>query len=296
MFRNYRLSEEPTPIEQLVGPAKGSSVRKFLPWAILVIFVAVLGIFVIPAIAGAISKARAGRQAAADAESQVQQSREVIPTVPLWEGEVRSSDTLVLTGGGSELRLAIGESGGRLKIDGGTAGDWALMLGEEIYIPGAEGSPAWRLYLKDFGLPGGGGILEIQTLSEVSPEGDLAGAEIASEPPSGQQDRKRDTQVILSAAKPDRYTLDIAFRDFALFRYKLDSQDPLEAYYKDGDNFRLDIGRTVTIWTSNAGAMYAKIGGNEVAIGRRGEVVVKQIRWILNETTGAYDLSLTPLY
>jgi hypothetical protein len=258
--------------------------------------VAVLGIFVIPAIAGAISKARAGRQAAADAESQVEKSREVIPTIPLWEGEVRSSDTLVLTGGGSELRLAIGESAGRLKIDGGTAGDWALMLGEEIYIPGAEGSPAWRLYLKDFGLPGGGGILEIQTLSEVSPEGDLAGEEIVSEPPSGQQDRKRDTQVILSAAKPDRYTLDIAFRDFALFRYKLDSQDPLEAYYKDGDNFRLDVGRTVTIWTSNAGAMYAKIGGNEVAIGRRGEVVVKQIRWILNETTGAYDLSLTPLY
>ena len=27
MFRNYRLSEEPTPIEQLVEPAKGSSVR-----------------------------------------------------------------------------------------------------------------------------------------------------------------------------------------------------------------------------------------------------------------------------
>ncbi len=76
----------------------------------------------------------------------------------------------------------------------------------------------------------------------------------------------------------------------------MDSQDPLEAYYGDGENFRLDVGRTVTLWSSNAGAIYAKIGGNELAVGRRGEVVVNQIRWVLNEESGAFDLTVVPLY
>ena len=72
--------------------------------------------------------------------------------------------------------------------------------------------------------------------------------------------------TVLSAAAPERFTLDIAFREFTQFRYKVDSQDASEAYYQDGENFRLDVGRMVTVWISNAGAVYARIAGVGAAV------------------------------
>ena len=53
-YKNYKLSEEPTPIEQLVGPPKGSALRKVLPWVILVIVIAAAGILGVPRIINAI--------------------------------------------------------------------------------------------------------------------------------------------------------------------------------------------------------------------------------------------------
>ncbi|MCK5248669.1 MAG: helix-turn-helix domain-containing protein [Spirochaetaceae bacterium] len=295
-YKNYKLSEEPTPIEQLVGPPKGAALRKFLPWIVLVIVIGAAGVLGIPRLINIISDARTARFEKAGETEEPLPAREVRPALPLWEGEVRPSDTLVLESDNNELRLEVGDGDGKLRFDAGSTGIWSVMLGEEIYIPDNDGRPAWRLYLKDLGLPGGGGIIEIQQLAEVLPDVDFSDAVVVSEPPSGESERRRETKVILSAAKPDRYTLVIAFRDFCLFRYKVDSQAPLESYYADGENFRLDVGRTLTLWSSNAGALYAKIGGEELSFGRRGEVAVNQIRWILNEESGAYDLTVVPMY
>ena len=295
-FRNYKLSEEPTPIEQLVGPPKGAAFRKVFPWIVLVIVLAAAGFFGIPGLIKAVSDFRARQEAeAAEARNEeVPPSREIHPSLPLWEGEVRPSDTLVLEDENGELKIDVKNGEGKLEIDAGDAGSWQLMLGEEIYIPGKDGNPAWRLYLKDLGLPGGGSVVEIQQLAKVA--ADEEEEAVISAPPSGESERKRDVQVLLSSRTPERYTLDIDFRGFCLFRYKVDSQDPLEAYYADGDNFRLDVGRKVTLWSSNAGAIYAKISGKELALGRQGEVAIYQIRWILNEESGLYDLSMVPLY
>jgi len=295
-FKNYKLSEEPTPIEQLVGPPKGALFRKLLPWIVLVLVVVTAGVLGIPRLITVISEARANKLALAVEAEEPVPSRQIRPSIPLWEGEVRPGDTLILEDESGELVIDLKDSNGKLQINGGSRGAWSLMLGEEIYIPGKDGNPAWRLYLKDLGLPGGGGIIEIQQLAKVLPEGDSEDEVVISSPPSGESERKRDAQVLLSSKTPERYTLDIDFREFCLFRYKVDSQDSLEAYYADGDDFRLDVGRKVTLWSSNAGAIYAKIGGEELSFGRRGEVVVFQIRWILNEESGNYDLSMLPIY
>jgi len=294
-YRNYKLSEEPTPIEQLVGPPRGTAMRKILPWAALALVLGVGGFFGIPRLITFTANWRAARVAQAELENQVPPAREVRPDSPLWEGEIRPSDTLILEDNGADLRFDVGENNNRLQIDGGSAGSWLVMLGEEIYIPGVGGRPTWRFYLKDYGLPGGGGIVEIQHIGQAAPEDDFIIA-LDSQPPSGQSERRRETQVILSAASPDQYTLDIEFRDFSLFRYKVDNQDPLEDYYSDGDTLRLNVARAVILWVSNAGGPYMKVRGSEISLGRRGEVAVHQIRWIANDESGAYDLSLVPLY
>lgn len=296
-YKNYKLSEEPTPIEELVGPPKGSAVKKILPWAALACVLIIAAVIGIPRLVTGVKNMKENRAAKKTEDvEQTYEAREIHPAPPLWEGEVRPNDVLVLDGADGATNLDVSDGDGRLVFTAGDDQSWSMMLGEEIYIPGDDGKPAWRMYLKDLGLPGNGGILEVQQLAEIDSEDDFESEDVNVEPPSGQAERRREPVVILSAERPDRYTLDIAFRDFCLFRYKVDSQDPLQAYYANGENFRLDIGRTLTLWASNAGAIYAKIGDQELSLGHQGEVVVGQIRWVLNQDTGAYDLSFVPLY
>jgi cytoskeletal protein RodZ len=295
-FKNYKLSEQPTPIEQLVGPPKGAAMKKALPWIVLAIAVAALGVFGVPRLVTLMGTMREAREERARAAEAVSPVRELRPGAALWESEVRPSDIIILENNGDELRLTVGSEGGRLFFDGGEEGSWSLMLGEELYLPGPDGRPLWRLYVKDLGLEAGGGILEVQRLIEAGADDELTVEALVSEPPSGETERRRESRVVLSSSTPDRFTIDVAFRDFCLFRYKADGQETRETYYANGDNFRLDVGRNVTIWASNAGALYTKIGGNELPLGRRGEVVAGVIRWVLNEESGNYDLTFLPIY
>ena len=54
-YKNYKLSEEPTPIEQLVGPPKGAALRKVLPWIVLVIILGTAGVLGVPRLINLIS-------------------------------------------------------------------------------------------------------------------------------------------------------------------------------------------------------------------------------------------------
>lgn len=295
-FRNYKLSEEPTPIEQLVGPPKGAAFRKVFPWILLSLALAAAGVFAVPRLISLIGDARVERAERQTREEEPVVSRDIRPAPPLWEGEVRPSDNVILDGPDGVVSLVVGGGDGRMSFSAGERGEWTILMGEEIYVPGSDGRPAWRLYLKDLGLPGGGGIIEVQLLAKVEDTDETALEDLATAPPSGSSERARESLVIVSSATTERYTLDIAFRDFSLFRYKVDSQDATEAYYGDGENFRLDVGRTVTLWISNAGAVYAKIAGVELPLGRRGEVAVYQVRWVLNDESQQYDLTLLPIY
>lgn len=293
-FKNYKLSEEPTPIEELVGRPQGTAARKILPWIVLAVALAAAGIFGIPRLVARVGDFKEERARKIEEAKAPAEIREIHPAPPLWEGEIRPTDILVLEGPDGTLSLSVSGGEGSLAFSDTDGNIWSMILGEEIYIPDSQGKPAWRMYLKDLGLPGNGGIIEIQLLAEIIAEEDYIAQDV--EPPSGEAERRRESQVIISAERPDRFTLEIAFNDFCLFRYKVDSQDSREDYYANDENFRLDIGRTLTIWASNAGALSARIGETELALGRRGEVVVGQIRWVLNQDSGAYDLSFVPLY
>jgi len=298
-FKNYKLSEEPTPIEQLVGPPKGAVARKVLLIVFAVLALGAGGFFGVPRLIGTVKNYLKERAEKAMAEEEVVPPEEIVPDVPLWEGEIRPGDTLVLKdskNGKPPVRLTVGAGNGKVFVEGPEQEKLDIMLGEEVYILGDTGHPAWRLYLKDMGLPDGSVVMEIQQLPDI--EENYAESTLPPQqgPPSGIAERKKEPQKLISDSSPQRFTLDIAFRGYCLFRYKLDNQEPQENYYQDGDNFRLDVGRTVTLWASNAGALYAKIGGKELTLGRRGEVVTAQIRWVLNEETGLYELTVFPVY
>ena len=88
-FKNYKLSEEPTPIEELVGPPKGSAVKKVIPWILLVLVLGAGAYLGIPRLISAFQNFRQARLERAQAEEVVVEARSIRPTPPLWEGEIR---------------------------------------------------------------------------------------------------------------------------------------------------------------------------------------------------------------
>lgn len=293
-YRNYKLNEEPTPIEELVGPPKGSVARKVFIWMTILLALTAGGVFGVPRLITLFHEFRQQRQAQAVADEQ--SVRVIRPSLPLWEGEVFPGDTLILEDSQGTLSLTLSNGKGRLELDAGSAGRWSMLLGEEIYFPGENGRSKWRIYLKDLGLPDDGGVLEVQQLAEQPLEDYVLTETVDIEPPSGAVERRREPRVILSAGIPEPYTMTVAFKSFSLFRYKIDNRSTLESAFADDDSIQLNVDRTITIWASNAGAFQAKIGNEEVRLGRRGEVVVGRIRWVLDEEGGIFNLTLFPLY
>ena len=303
-FKNYKLSEEPTPIAELVGPPKGAAVKKALPWVLLVVALGTGAVFGFPRVMDAVSQWRAQRpqvedqDVEADAPTEVEEptTRVIQPVPPSWEGEVQPGDTLILGEGENTISFLVSAGDGVLRLTAPDTEPLRFLLGESAIVPGIAGAPAWSLMLKDFGLPGGGGVLEVKVVGADPAEQEFSAENLPTSAPSGEVQRKREVQRVLNASTPDRYTLDVAFRDYCLFRYQVDGQEPREAYYGAGENLRLEANRLVTIWVSNAGSAYAKVGGKELNLGQRGEVSVRRLRWILDEATGSYDLTLIPLY
>jgi len=298
LYRSYILSLEPTPIEELIGPKKNILVRRFLIWGAFVVFAALGFFFGFPWFIDLVGQFRADRTATVEQSDESLQARELRPELPLWEGVVRSSDVVVLedaslaAAGGdaeaAELRLVISEAGERIRIDGAELGEWLMMLGEEIHIPNSHGQPAWRIYLKDIGLIGGGAIIEIQEFVSKEGEADLlAGSTRLS---SGGDEAG--IQILREGATTkEAFVLNVVFQNFCLLRYQVDSKKAVEAYYREGDSIRLDVISGVTLWGSNAGAVNAKIENEELKLGRDGEVFVYLVSWIIDENQGTYDLS-----
>lgn len=304
LYRNYKLSLEPTPIEELLGSNKNIVVRRYLIGGALAALAALIGIFGIPWLIDVIERTRAENTAAIKIFDDNLISREIHPEFPFWEGVVRLSDVIVLEDTAQtmvegdaevgEFRLVIGEAGEKLRIDGMERGEWLMRLGEEINIPNSNGRPTWRIYLKDIGLIGGGAIIEIHEL--VPTERGMGVFVGSARLPDNEDSGEAETQILREGVTIKQpFVLDIVFQDFCLLRYEVDGKKPIEAYYSESERIRLDVVSGVILWGSNAGAVDAKIGEEELKLGRDGEVFVYAVSWIIDENQGTYDLFTTHL-
>ena len=300
LYRNYKLSLEPTPIEELIGSNKKAVVRRYLiGGALAAVFIALVGFFGLPWFIDVIGKIRAERVTKIETLDEDLTTREIYPELPFWEGVVHPLDVVVLEDAAQamvegdtetgELHLLIVEAGEKLRIEGLERGEWVMRLGEGIHIPNSNGQPTWRIYLKDIGLIDGGAIIEIQELVSV------AGAAGSAGLPNAEDLREAEIQKFREDARTtEPFVLDIVFQDSCLLRYRIDSNKTIEAYYSEGDSIRLDAALGVTLWGSNAGAIDVKIGEEKIELGRDGEVFVYVVTWINNEYQGTFDLFATP--
>lgn len=290
-YKNYKINEDPIPIEKLLGPPKGALTKKILLWLISALLLAAALFVGIPPLVSGITELREKR-AERMAQAALSESNVPIrPTAPRWEDEVHSGDTLVLEKNGQEILFTVSVGNNHLKLDAGGEETWTMLLGEQISIADGEGIPSWRFSLKDLGLSDAGALLAIEELEEG-----LDLSLTALPPPSGNAERQRELRVILQAQSPESFALDIVFQTFGLFRFKLDNQETQQKYYNSGDALRLAAEQTLSFWTSNAGAISAAMNSEDVPLGRLGEVVAGEIRWLRSNESSGYNLVMLPLY
>lgn len=150
------------------------------------------------------------------------------------------------------------------------------------------------------------------TVNDISEESDGAGISIASGSDIGSADMQNDvsssdifasnerptrtsekTKVLFQGTHPYPVILNATFRGYCLFRTEIDRTDRREQFYQRGGQLTgVQARNGFRIWASNGNAVKCRLigGGNTVDldVGRPGEVIVKDLKWIRNEDSGRY--------
>ncbi len=78
-FKNYKLSEEPTPLQELVGRPKGSVIKKIGPWVLIAVVLAAAGVLGIPRLISVAGNFKEERARKAEEAQEPAEIREIVP-------------------------------------------------------------------------------------------------------------------------------------------------------------------------------------------------------------------------
>ena len=93
--------------------------------------------------------------------------------------------------------------------------------------------------------------------------------------------------IVLEDNRAYPFTLNASFRNPCVFRYLVDRKDSVENYYTNGDAVTMTANNKVRVWISNGNTVKFQViaGGrsHDLEIGKAGEVIVQDIKWIRTE-------------
>lgn len=284
LYKNYKKSEEPVPLEELVGQQKGTRIpARFF---VIIVLLAVLGgggWFLLQTVL-------ANRP-----EPVVQEPVRSSQQFRLDESEAQwtlmDGDEILIAYEKGELHMSVILEDTKLRIQPvGGGSELVMAVGDEKILPGGEGIPVIGFRLRS--LDAQGALLAVQKTDVAV----VREAVAASEDPAAELPLLEGGKVLLLEDReaPENYNLNAFFTGYSLFRYQADDGEAVEKFYRDGDRIRLDVRETLTIGYSSGGDMSLKISGVSVATGRAGEVAVKFIQWVKDDE-GTYDLVLFPV-
>ena len=282
LYKNYKISEEPAPLEELVGQKRNVSipVRPIL-LVLLILIIAAGGWFLV-------TKVLANRSAPEPQEA-VRQAEQYRLDENSAQWNLLTGDEILISYESGELRMIVVLEDHKLKIQPtGGGSELVLDVGDEKILPGGEGIPVIGFRLRS--LDEGGALLQVER-TDVSVASEVEAQEAPAALPKNSGE-----PVILIAARDEieDFTLNALFSGYCLFRYEVDGGEPVEKFYRDGDRIRTDAQERVSIGYSSAGDVTIKISGVAIEAGKSGEVATRVIQWVKNDE-GKYDLVLFPV-
>lgn len=285
LYKNYKISEAPAPLEELVGQTNHHRIPVRLIF--IIILLAVL--------------AGGGGWLVLNSLKNRPIVEELVPVretiqYRLDESEAQwnllTDDEILISYENGELHMTVVLDGNKLYIHPlGGGSELVLSAGDEKILPGGDGIPVIGFRLSS--IDEAGALLAVHRT-------DVA---VVTEPEEAQSEGTVVSQSVSSASNkillqnrtvPEDFTLNALFNGYCLFRYQADDGDVVEKFYRDGDRIRLDVSESLLLGLSSGAEVSIKISGVNVVPGKAGEVAVKFIQWVKNDE-GKYNLVLFPV-
>ena len=311
IYKNFKISEEPVPMDLLFGKKisekkekeenKDKPSKRFMWWILpvsaIIVIAAIASFLFIPALKNIRTTTDDDISVTNQSEPEPQGAREFFLTEETLDIKVFNGDKINVSTGSKLASFSVQISENEKSL---------------IYLDMENQLRKMNLQKDDAQViridKNSGVYFDIKEVSAASVT--LIAQKVATDKPVEAGDLSEETRktglatsferisekiVITTEVYPQAFTIDIFFRGDGLFCYKNDEQQRIEKYFEAGDRLRIEVNRTVVMWVSNAGIVDIKISGKEVVMGKNGQVVVRAAKWIKNNETGKYELILVPV-
>jgi cytoskeleton protein RodZ len=306
-YRNMRIQEQPVPVEELIS-RRGS----LPPMAWIGIIAGGLAAAAVVVLSVALA-VRGGSSEAAGTAPPEKKTYELSQAG--LERRLYSGDGIVCAVNGEKYKLEIAQISDAIFIES-PSGRLRFALGEEFGIDlDSDNSSDVRGSVRDFvkGSPEKGAMIRLaySASASASPAGEAVAAAVSPEAVPGsssalpaassapQADAPKGQILVESRTSPYPFTMNVTFRQYCMFRHEVDrKKERTERYYRKTEQISANANDGIKIWASNASACVVQVIASgktvNVELGRPGEVVVKNIKWVQAEG-GGWALAALPV-
>lgn len=312
IYKNFKISEEPVPMDLLLGKKKAAPEkndpgdefeisRKSLPrWAIplaaITLIIGVAAVLFFSSFLNRDAEVKPVVEVVEPIEEESRTPKEFFLTEETLDITVSSGDIINVSTGSKPLSFMVDLSDSEQSLvyrDRENTPQKLELVKDLEQVILVEESKGVYFYVKQ--VSSRSATIIAQKVSVDDPAISADNVEIETvEIPDVPAIVNKERTVIMTETYPTAYEVDAFFRGDGLFRYKSDDQPSVERFYQAGERLKFDVNRSVTLWISNAGIIDLKISGNEIKAGGNGQVVVRSVKWINNNETGKYELVILP--
>ena len=213
-----------------------------------------------------------------------------------FRGRVFAGDSIAVTIDENAFSINIQATAPAVRLETGGAVR-VVELGQEISFDMTDdGEEDIKVFVSDLeaGNPDAGAEIMLETGPFAQREIEEAPAEVITVTESASRGGSSSGQTVLfESASAYPVTLNATFRGNCLFRYEIDRRERTERLYQRSETLTAQARDGFRIWASNGNAVRLQVvaGGRtiDLELSRPGEVIVKDLRWVRDSSSGRYS-------
>jgi cytoskeletal protein RodZ len=302
-YKNLKIQETPIPLKELMPKRTITDVVLGNPNTIKIggviaglVLVVVLAIVIVSRLLSVPAAPSSAVQARTPASYEVSGSN--------FKERVYAGDSFSVTTPAGVFRMTVTSTAPALKLQT-PAGDRVIELGQDLLIDlSGDNVPDVKVFVADLfkSDPSKGADIHISAGEDVAAGAVPATADsatttaassdvtVASNSTPSMANAKQ--LVLFEGGSAYPVTMNATFRGYCLFRYESDRTNREERYYQKSELLTVQANNGIRVWASNGNAVKIQMiaGGKTVdlEVGRPGEIIVRDLKWVKDETSGRF--------
>ena len=296
-YKNLKIEDTEVPQEILLPKKRaGASIKIFIfiVLALFIVGVVYLSlVFLLSYRAEGNSETKIVEDTTKKIETKKKEVYEITQDV-LFEKEIFSGDEIVATIEGDKYVIEVLSTSPVVKLNIVDSVQFVELTQTRSFDLNEDATPDIEVTVNDISESTGGASISIASGNDIGSSDVVGGSSDKIFTPNEKPARTLDKhKVLFQGTHPYPVILNASFRGYCLFRTEIDKTERREQFYQRGGVLSgIQAKNGFRIWASNGNAVKCRLigGGNTVDldVGRPGEVIVKDLKWIRNEENGRY--------